>query len=70
MREQPRRFQSPGEEPAFWLNLGSQAEVNQLFREWKAAHAQIVSAPEERYLGCKPRIRAAVHDKIGIDPPD
>jgi hypothetical protein len=35
MREHPRRFQSPTEAPAFWLNLGSKAEVNELFREWK-----------------------------------
>jgi uncharacterized glyoxalase superfamily protein PhnB len=33
---------------AFWLNLGSKAEVNELFREWKAAHAKIVSAPEDK----------------------
>ena len=31
MREQPRGFQSPGEAAAFWLNLGSKAEVNELF---------------------------------------
>jgi uncharacterized glyoxalase superfamily protein PhnB len=33
---------------AFWLNLDSKAEVNELFREWKAAHAKIVSAPEDK----------------------
>jgi predicted dinucleotide-binding enzyme len=55
---------------AFWLNLGSKAEVNELFREWKAAHATIVSVPEERYLGCKQRIRAVVNDKIVIEPSD
>jgi hypothetical protein len=29
----------------FWLNLGSKAEVNELFKEWKAAHAKIDSVP-------------------------
>jgi hypothetical protein len=32
MSEHLRRFQSPGDEPAFWLNLGSEAEVNELLR--------------------------------------
>ena len=31
MREHPRRFQSPSEAPAFWPDLGSKAEVNELF---------------------------------------
>ena len=48
-------------------NLGRQAEVNELFREWKAAHAKTASVPEERYLGCKQRIRAIVDDKIVIE---
>jgi hypothetical protein len=33
MREQTRGFQSPGEEAAFWLNLGCKAEVNELFSQ-------------------------------------
>lgn len=32
----------------FWLNLDSRAEVDGLFAEWKAAHANIVSAPEDK----------------------
>jgi uncharacterized glyoxalase superfamily protein PhnB len=31
----------------FWLNLESKDEVDELFREWKAAHAKIVSEPED-----------------------
>ena len=31
MREHPRRFQSPSEALAFWPDLGSKAEVNELF---------------------------------------
>jgi uncharacterized glyoxalase superfamily protein PhnB len=32
----------------FWLNLESKAEVNELFAEWKAAGATIVSEPEDK----------------------
>jgi uncharacterized glyoxalase superfamily protein PhnB len=32
----------------FWLNLDSKAEVDELFAEWKAAHANIVSEPEDK----------------------
>ncbi len=32
----------------FWLNLESKAEVDELFEEWKAAHAKIVSEPEDK----------------------
>ncbi len=32
----------------FWLNLGSKLEVDELFAEWKAAHARIVSEPEDK----------------------
>ena len=32
----------------FWLNLDSKAEVNELFAEWKAARAKIVSEPEDK----------------------
>jgi predicted lactoylglutathione lyase len=31
-----------------WLNLQSKAEVNELFAEWKAAGAKIVSEPEDK----------------------
>lgn len=31
-----------------WLNLASRAEVDELFIEWQAAHATIVSAPEDK----------------------
>ena len=32
----------------FWLNLNSKAAVDELFAEWKAAHAKIVSEPEDK----------------------
>ena len=32
----------------FWLNLNSKAEVDELFAEWKAAGAKIVSEPEDK----------------------
>ena len=31
-----------------WLNLESKAEVDELFAEWKAAQAKIVSEPEDK----------------------
>jgi uncharacterized glyoxalase superfamily protein PhnB len=32
----------------FWLNLGSKTEVDELFAQWKAAQAKIVSEPEDK----------------------
>jgi uncharacterized glyoxalase superfamily protein PhnB len=32
----------------FWLNLESRSEVDELFAEWKAAQAKIVSGPEDK----------------------
>ena len=32
----------------FWLNLQSKAEVDELFAQWKAAQAKIVSEPEDK----------------------
>lgn len=32
----------------FWLNLDSKAAVDELFAEWKATHAKIVSEPEDK----------------------
>ncbi|MFY9803928.1 MAG: VOC family protein [Candidatus Acidiferrales bacterium] len=32
----------------FWINLNSKAEVDELFAQWKAAHARIVSEPEDK----------------------
>ncbi len=32
----------------FWLNVNSKAEVDQLFAEWKAAGAKIVSEPADK----------------------
>jgi uncharacterized glyoxalase superfamily protein PhnB len=32
----------------FWLNLKSKAEVDELFAEWKGAHAKIVCEPEDK----------------------
>ena len=31
-----------------WLNLESKAQVDELFAEWKAAQAEIVSEPEDK----------------------
>ncbi len=32
----------------FWLNLESKTEVDELFKEWKAAGAKIFSEPEDK----------------------
>jgi uncharacterized glyoxalase superfamily protein PhnB len=32
----------------FWLNLESKAEVDELFEQWSAARAKIVSRPEDK----------------------
>jgi uncharacterized glyoxalase superfamily protein PhnB len=32
----------------FWRNLKSKAEVDELYAEWKAAQAKIVSGPEDK----------------------
>lgn len=32
----------------FWLNLESKAEVDELFAQWKAAQATILSEPEDK----------------------
>ena len=32
----------------FWLNLNSKAEVDELFAQWKAAEAKIVSEPGDK----------------------
>ncbi len=32
----------------FWLNLNSKSEVDDLFSQWKAAQARIVSEPEDK----------------------
>lgn len=32
----------------FWLNLTSKTEVDELFAEWKAANAKLVSEPEDK----------------------
>ena len=32
----------------FWLNLESKSEVDELFAEWKAARAEIISEPEDK----------------------
>lgn len=32
----------------FWLNVASKAEVDELFAEWKAADAKILSTPEDK----------------------
>jgi uncharacterized glyoxalase superfamily protein PhnB len=32
----------------FWLNLNSKAEVDELFAEWNAAQAKVISEPEDK----------------------
>ena len=32
----------------FWLNLNSKSEVDDLFSQWKAAQAKIISEPEDK----------------------
>ncbi len=32
----------------FWLSLDSKSEVDELFAQWKAAQAKIVSEPEDK----------------------
>jgi hypothetical protein len=32
----------------FWLNLDGKAEVDELFVQWKAVQAKIVSEPEDK----------------------
>lgn len=32
----------------FWLNLNSKAEVDELFAQWKATDAKILSGPEDK----------------------
>jgi uncharacterized glyoxalase superfamily protein PhnB len=32
----------------FWLNVESKAEVNELFAEWNAAQAKLISEPEDK----------------------
>jgi catechol 2,3-dioxygenase-like lactoylglutathione lyase family enzyme len=34
-----------------WLNLGSKEEVNDLYREWTAGNARLMSAPESKPWG-------------------
>ena len=36
----------------FWLNLNSKAEVDELFAQWKAGSAKIVSEPEDNHGSC------------------
>lgn len=44
-------FESPTATKAlslFWLNLDSRAQVDELFAQWQAAHAKIVSEPGDK----------------------
>lgn len=34
-----------------WLNLSDKAEVDELYREWRAAGAKLISAPESKPWG-------------------
>lgn len=34
-----------------WINLASQAEVDQLYEQWQASQAKIISAPESKPWG-------------------
>jgi catechol 2,3-dioxygenase-like lactoylglutathione lyase family enzyme len=42
----------------FWLNLGSKAEVDELFAEWKSAQAKLVSEPEDKQWSLREFIAA------------
>jgi uncharacterized glyoxalase superfamily protein PhnB len=43
-----RDFYGNGGPVLFWLNLNSKAEVDELFAQWKAAQAKIVSEPADK----------------------
>ena len=46
----------------FWLNLESKAQVDELFAQWKAAHAKIVSEPEDKPWKLRDPVRRATSD--------
>jgi uncharacterized glyoxalase superfamily protein PhnB len=48
----------------FWLNLESKAEVDELFAEWKAAQAKIVSEPEDKPWKLREFIAADLDDNL------
>ena len=47
-----------------WLNLESKAEVDNLFAEWKAAQARIVSEPEDKPWKLREFIAADFDDNL------
>ena len=48
----------------FWLNLDSKAQVDELFVEWKAANAKIVSEPEDKPWKLREFMAADLDDNL------
>ena len=48
----------------FWLNLDSKAEVDELFAQWKAAQAKIVSEPEDKPWKLREFMAADLDDNL------
>jgi predicted lactoylglutathione lyase len=48
----------------FWLNLESRAEVDELFAQWKAAQAKILSAPEDKPWKLREFLAADLDDNL------
>jgi uncharacterized glyoxalase superfamily protein PhnB len=47
-----------------WLNLNSKAEVDELFAEWQASGAKIVSEPEDKRWKLREFIAADLDDNL------
>jgi predicted lactoylglutathione lyase len=47
-----------------WLNLDSKAEVDELFAQWKAAQAKIVSEPEDKPWKLREFMAADLDDNL------
>ena len=48
----------------FWLNVESKAEVDEIFAKWKAAHAKIVSGPEDKPWLLREFVAADLDDNL------
>src|SRR5260370_29177612 len=48
----------------FWLNLDSKAEVDELFAQWKAAQAKIVSEPTDKPWKLRDLMAAALEGNL------
>lgn len=47
---------------SLWLNVESRAEVDELFREWNAAHARIIADPEDKPWGLREFVGSDLDD--------